>query len=278
MILNTHPHDRKAMVGAISELTGVAAVYKNVPTFAYEIGPMTVGRDGTISCDDPAAIARIQPMLIGRGWLDAPPEDQEPEAPAPEAPVRTELTMPLAGWTALQLTNLLRLLYSRQQLINRMLQSDMLRVDARFIDELGENPLTGYDDFKARMLRAIEDGSVCGIGFEEDRFRLHAPHTHGDTLRLIACSELLGGILKLARETKHVQLKHRYDPENEKYHANMWLMRMGFAGEKHRETRRVLMSHLNGFAAFRNAAAMQRHREKYSPPKDDAVIREDAHD
>lgn len=35
MILNTHPENRKAMVKAICELTGMNATYLFTPTYAY---------------------------------------------------------------------------------------------------------------------------------------------------------------------------------------------------------------------------------------------------
>ena len=54
MILNTHPENRKAMVKAICELTGMNAMYLFTPTYAYQVGPITVSRDGSIDCEDEA--------------------------------------------------------------------------------------------------------------------------------------------------------------------------------------------------------------------------------
>ena len=39
---------------------------------------------------------------------------------------------------------------------------------------------------------------------------------------------------------------------------------MGFAGTAHKELRHTLTAHLNGYAAFKSAAGMQAHREKYA--------------
>ena len=39
-------------------------------------------------------------------------------------------------------------------------------------------------------------------------------------------------------------------------------MRMGFGGADYKETRRILMGHLTGFAAFKSAADMKAHRER----------------
>ena len=53
MTLQTNPSNRKQMVSAISELTGTPAVYRFTPTYAYDIGCVTVNRDGTTDCNDP---------------------------------------------------------------------------------------------------------------------------------------------------------------------------------------------------------------------------------
>ena len=71
MILNTHPENRKEMVKAICELTGMNAMYLFTPTYAYQVGPITVSRDGSIVCEDEAMLSTIKPMLIERGWLEA---------------------------------------------------------------------------------------------------------------------------------------------------------------------------------------------------------------
>ena len=46
MFLNTHPENRKEMVKAICELTGMNAMYLFTPTYAYQVGPTTVSRNG----------------------------------------------------------------------------------------------------------------------------------------------------------------------------------------------------------------------------------------
>lgn len=294
MILNTHPDNRKKMVKAISELLGVEANYLYMPTYSFEIGQVTVNRDGTTTCEDPATLERIKPMLIENGWLEeaihAEPAAEATEEAADEAPSeedtleetvtpenseadavpveedihRMELTMPLRSWMDNQLTNLMKIFYVRQQLLNRMLQSDMLFIDERFIADLTENPMNGYHDFEVRMKQAIEDRQIRGIGFADGKFSLHTPFVREDPTRWAVHSELLGAILKSAETADRVSLKIHYDPENEKYMANSWLVRMGFAGPRHKELRRTLMKHLTGFAAFKSEAEMQAHKDKYA--------------
>ena len=68
--------------------------------------------------------------------------------------------------------------------------------------------------------------------------------------------------MKCAKTASRVSIKQQVNPENEKYYANSWLMRLDFGGTQYKELRRTLMSHLNGYAAFKSTADMQAHRER----------------
>ena len=275
MILNTHPENRKEMVKAICELTGMIATYLFTPTYAYQVGPITISRDGSIDCEDEAMIEAIKPMLIERGWLEAETQDEMPveiESPAdskemPEAVddisvEQMDITMPIPGWTVAQMTNLLRMLFSKQNLINRMLSCDMLSVEESFVKAISKNPPESTADLEARVQEAIEAGSIHGFRLSDEQVTLSTPFAQDEPTRWTAYADLLKGMLRVSETATRISLKRLDDPENEKYHANSWLMRMGLRGPQYKETRRILMSHLTGFAAFRSAADMQAHKER----------------
>ena len=269
MILNTHPENRKEMVKAICELTGMNAMYLFTPTYAYQVGPITVSRDGSIDCEDEAMIEVIKPMLIERGWLEA---EETPEAPddSKEMPETVEtinaeqvdITMPIPGWTVGQMTNLLRMLCSKQNLINRMLDCDMLSIEESFVKAISENPPESTVDLEARVQEAIEAGSIREFRLSDEQVTLSTPFAQDEPTRWIAYADLLKGMVRIAETATRISLKRLDDPENEKYHANSWLMRMGLRGSRYKETRLILMGHLTGFAAFRSAADMQAHKER----------------
>ena len=264
MILNTHPTDRKEMVRSISELTGLEASYLYMPTCAYQIGPVTVNRNGSISCEDATMVETIRPMLIERGWLDA--EQETEKAPADsEAPVsdrKMKLAMPLDGWTVNQIANLMRMLYSKQKLINRMLDDVLLFIDKSFFTMISWNPPVTSADFEAQVQSGVEAGYIEGLKIADGKVILSVPFAESGSIRWKAYSDLLRGILRTAAAAKRIYLKQNDDLENEKYHANSWLMRMGLGGIDFKGTRRVLMKHLHGYAAFRSAAEMEAHRER----------------
>ena len=275
MILNTHPENRKEMVKAICELTGMNATYLFTPTYAYQVGPITISRDSTIDCEDEAMLSTLKPMLIERGWLEAEAQSEMPveiESPVdskdmPET-VETisveqmDITMPIPGWTVTQMANLLRMLCSKQNLINRMLDCDMLSIEESFVIAISENPPENTTDLEARVQKAIEAGSICGFRFSDGQVTLSTPFAQDEPTRWTAYSDLLHGMLRIAETATRISLKRLDDPENEKYHANSWLMRMGLRGPQYKETRRILMGHLTGFAAFRSVTDMQVHKER----------------
>ena len=275
MILNTHPENRKEMVKAICELTGMNATYLFTPTYAYQVGPITISRDSTIDCEDEAMLSTIKPMLIERGWLEAEAQSEMPveiESPVdskdmPET-VETisveqmDITTPIPGWTVAQMSNLLRMLCSKQALINRMLGCDMLSIEESFVHAISENPSESTANLEARVQEAIEAGSICGFRFSDGQVTLSTPFAQDEPTRWTAYADLLKGMLRIAETATRISVKQLDDPENEKYHANSWLMRMGLRGSQYKETRRILMGHLTGFAAFRSVADMQAHKER----------------
>ena len=290
MILNTHPENRKEMVKAICELTGMNATYLFTPTYSYQVGPITISRDGSIDCKDEAMIEAIKPMLIERGWLEAETQDEMPveiESPADskEMPETVEtinaeqmdITMPIPGWTVAQMTNLLRMLFSKQNLINRMLSYDMLSVEESFVKAISENPPESTADLEARVQEAIKTGSIRGFRLSDEQVTLSTPFAQDEPTRWMAYADLLKGMLRIAKTATRISIKWLDDPENEKYHANSWLMRMGLRGPQYKETRRILMGHLTGFAAFRSVADMQVHKKRVARKRRE-VRQDEQHD
>ena len=218
-------------------------------------------------------IETVKPMLIEHGWLDAEVEpeaiaeapDDSIETPEDTEPIRVaqmDITMPIENWTVGQLTNLLRMIYSKQYLINRMLDYDMLYIEESFIATISENPPATAADFEERMLRAIEADCIRGFRIADGKATLSAPFVEDEPTRWTAYADLLKGILKTAETASRISIKRLDDSENEKYHANSWLMRMGFGGADYKETRRILMGHLTGFAAFKSVADMEAHKAR----------------
>ena len=264
MTLQTNPAERREMVQAISERLGSPAVYLRTPTYAYRIGGLTVERDGSIISDDDALLEALRPMLIERGWLtDAEASVTKTEPTEQDSEItQMELSFPVEDWTVPQLKNLLHTLYSNQHILRRMTQSDALYIDLQLVERLDEAQTP--DDLEARLADGLAAETLKGCRIRDGKFTFEATFDDRDPTRWQVYGTLLGAMLRHAKVAKRVFLKADADSENEKYHANSLLTRLGFGGPEHKELRRVLMGHLSGYAAFRNEAGMRAHREKYA--------------
>ena len=269
MTLQTNPAERREVVRAISERLGSPAVYLRMPTCAYRIGDLTVERDGSIASDDGALLDGLRPMLMEGGWLtdaadsevEAPAAETEPDGPDSE-PTGMELSFPVEDWTVSELNNLIRVLYGHQHILRRMMRSDALYIDRQLVERLKEAQTPA--DFEARLAEGLAAGTLKGCRLREGKLAFETAPDDRDPARLQAYVALLEAVLRHAKAARRVFLREDADPENEKYRANSLLTRLGFSGPEHKELRRVLMGHLSGYAAFKNEAGMQAHREKYA--------------
>ena len=271
----TQCDDRKAMVRRLSERLQTPAVYLYTPTYAFRIGEITVNRDASVSGEREALLPAAECLLENGYITELPAEltEDDSEVPAEEAPAEAEPTDSAAeaitmttiriyepDWTVQSMTNLMHMLYARQDLINRMLQMNCLRIDEVFIQALASEMMTSVGDFEALLHRAILDEHVTGVNIEHDAVLVELPWEK-DSIRWVFYSQIISACIKAAKTAKRV-LPRRLDSEADKYHANAWLARLGFGGPEHKELRSTLMSHLSGYAAFKTADRMQAHKDK----------------
>lgn len=268
--LNTHPDDRKDMVKAISEGTGLDAAYMGPPSFAYQIGGVTVNRDGTIDYEQDPSMDGVIPLLIERGWLDpgeydlVADEGAEPISKPDPGAEGVAIRLPLEGWTVQEAKNLLRLVCSKQYLIRRMTGNDDLYLSSAFTDAVCKRTSQeSIADIQADLEAGMGRGEVAGVSFADGTFMMAFPYDEQDPTRWEAIGELMHGMMRMAKAATRVSLDTRVTEENEKYYARSWLVRMGYGGAEHKELRATLLDHLKGYAAFKSEADMQAHRDKY---------------
>ena len=94
---------------------------------------------------DVSDVARVEEAINENVETDANGPSEAiaamPDISTTETPVEsTEIVMPLHDWTVQQLTNLLRVLYGRQYILNRMLQSEKLYIDEVVVDNISKYP------------------------------------------------------------------------------------------------------------------------------------------
>ena len=266
MTIITNTTDRKALAKAIAEELGTAPNYMGPPTFCYQIGSYTVDREGNISGEDFEA---LRDFLQRNGLLPedetAPAEEQaEPETETPDSGAidQVSISVPADDLTALQLKNLIFTLYTKQYLIGRMTGGDLLNIPDTLIAQLMENTPESMEDFKVLLYAAKEDG-LTGFDFEDGKVTLTYAVHQDEPERNMVYAMLTARIVKAAKEATRV-FPERQEPENEKYFARAWLMRIGYGGADSKAERYLLLKHLKGHSAFPNDEAAEKHKEKYA--------------
>ena len=266
MTIITNTTDRKALAKAIAEELGTAPNYMGPPTFCYQIGSYTVDREGNISGEDFEA---LRDFLQRNGLLPedetAPAEEQaEPETETPDSGAidQVSISVPADDLTALQLKNLIFTLYTKQYLIGRMTGGDLLNIPDTLIARLMENTPESMEDFKVLLYAAKEDG-LTGFDFEDGKVTLTYAVHQDEPERNMVYAMLTARIVKAAKEATRV-FPERQEPENEKYFARAWLMRIGYGGADSKAECYLLLKHLKGHSAFPNDEAAEKHKEKYA--------------
>ncbi|SCI05194.1 Uncharacterised protein [uncultured Clostridium sp.] len=123
MTIDYKAENRKAMVQAISEFTGVKAKYLGMPSAAYQIDYFTVTKEGNLEFDDRAdseEIGNLIEHLAGQGFLAETKQEET------EEPTGLTVSMPL---DKVAVGNLTRLLDAKDSLIRKALGITDTRIE-----------------------------------------------------------------------------------------------------------------------------------------------------
>lgn len=212
---------RKELVKAVSTILQTKAVYKRMPTCAYEIGDITIDKEGTLICEDDAKAERIARDLIADGFTaaddttEAQADDAEP-AEETEGPESLAISMPKDGFTDDAIANLKHLVESKATLIKKALGAENLTITVED-DKISFPWFTGYP----------------------------APD------EISAYAKFIGRLCVMAKTQKRVTAKDKA-VDNDKYAFRCFLLRLGFIGDEYKADRKILLSKLSGSSAFKS--------------------------
>ena len=266
MTIETRTDDRKAMAKALAAELGTEAKYLGMPSCAYQVGPYTIRRDGSIEGEDFEA---IRSFLASGGYI----EEGLPANPDPE-PVQEDpdadgsitsmcVTIPLKDYSTQGLVNLLRTLYARQNLLNAMILRGLIHIDQELIDRLADEKPETPGQIQEILRDEIQAGMITGVDLEDGRLKIAFPYDENNPTVWTTYSNVIIAVADRARNAKSANTVLITPAESEmKYFCRSWLMQLGFGGADRKEDRRILLDHLTGFAAFRTADKMEAHKAK----------------
>jgi hypothetical protein len=217
---NVTGKERKALVAAIAAITGDKAVYKFMPTCAYEIGDITVDKEGGVTCDDDAKLERIIHNLIADGFtaeLDEEIESADEEPTAEEDTEGTGLTVSLPLEKA-AVGNLTNLLTAKESLIKKALGTRDLGIE-------------------------VTEDTVSFPWFSE----MPEPEA------VKAYTHFIAALCKMSKDAKRISATEK-EVDNEKYAFRCFLLRLGFIGTEYKAERKILLQNLSGNSSWKNGA------------------------
>lgn len=266
MTVTTNTTDRKALAKALADKLGTTAKYMGPPTFGYQVGDYIVDRDGNIEGEDFEALRDFLQSIGCFPEEETEPagEQTEPETETPDSGTQDQvsISVPADDLTPTQMKNLIFTLFTKQYLIGKMTGGDLLNIPDNLIARLMENTPETMEDFKALLDAAKEDG-LTGFEFAEGKVTLTYAAHQDEPERNMLYAMLTARILKAAKEATRV-FPERQEPENEKYFARAWLLRIGYNGADSKAERNLLLKHLKGHSAFPNDEAAEKHKTKYA--------------
>ena len=172
-----------------------------------------------------------------------------------------DILVDIPDWTVPQLTNLIRLMCTRQHIIRKMLQSSMLHIDRDVVEHIPQNPPACPADLEAAVHNATAEGHLQNFTIADSKAVLTISFSQRDESKLPSYVTFFKALLAHAKQSSRVQLAVD-DPVNEKYAARNLLLRIGMGGPEHKADRAALTGHLGGCTAFLNDDAMQAHRAR----------------
>ena len=263
MTVTTNTTDRKALAKALADKLGTTAKYMGPPTFGYQV---VVDRDGNIEGEDFEALRDFLQSIGCFPEEETEPagEQTEPETETPDSGTQDQvsISVPADDLTPTQMKNLIFTLFTKQYLIGKMTGGDLLNIPDNLIARLMENTPENMEDFKALLDAAKEDG-LTGFEFADGKITLTYAAHQDEPERNMLYAMLTARILKAAKEATRV-FPERQEPENEKYFARAWLLRIGYNGADSKAERNLLLKHLKGHSAFPNDEAAEKHKTKYA--------------
>lgn len=217
---NVTGNERKALVAAIAELTGEKAIYKFMPTCAYEIGDITVDKEGGVTCEDSEKLERIIHSLIADGFTAETDEeiestDEEPTTEDTDEATGLTVSLPL---DKVAVGNLTSLLTAKESLIKKALGTRDLGI------EVTEDKVT---------------------------FPWFTEMPEPDTVK--AYTHFIAALCKMSKDLKRVNATER-EVDNEKYAFRCFLLRLGFIGNEYKAERKILLKNLSGNSSWKNGA------------------------
>lgn len=211
--INAQGSERKRLVQCISQWLGCEPNYLGAPTFSYQVDYFTIEKNGSLTFDDGADSEVIERLLqhIYDEGFDIDQSHTEDE----EEPTQVCVSLPRSQFTDSGLENLKAILTAKGRLIQKALGVRSLPIE-------------------------VTEEKVSFPWFSE------APTPE----ELSSYEMFICKLCEMAGNQKRITAREK-TVDNEKYAFRCFLLRLGFIGAEHKQTRKILLRNLTGSSAFK---------------------------
>ena len=211
--INAQGSERKRLVQCISQWLGCEPNYLGAPTFSYQVDYFTIEKNGSLTFEDGADSEVIERLLqhIYDEGFDIDQSHTEDE----EEPTQVCVSLPRSQFTDSGLENLKAILTAKGRLIQKALGVRSLPIE-------------------------VTEEKVSFPWFSE------APTPE----ELSSYEMFICKLCEMAGNQKRITAREK-TVDNEKYAFRCFLLRLGFIGAEHKQTRKILLRNLTGSSAFK---------------------------
>ena len=255
---------RKELVKAISEITGERAVYKFMPTSAFEIGFFTVTREGKLEFPDRSDTEIVEQVLEGlseRGYTvissyydngkSAIETDNEPTAETATQPDTAAVT---ETEKVSEETEIMAQCETQGNTVPTVESNGIDRfsisMSRDFFDERTLNKLDRTIENKGELFKMAFKTDDLSYKVTDDRVIFDWFPFSGESGEGLAYSSFIDLLTKSLKEQKRVNAS-KAQTENPKFAMRVYLIKLGMVGDEYKQTRKILLRNLEGSSAFR---------------------------
>lgn len=239
---NVTGSERKRLADYIAGFLGCEKKYLGVPSCAYQVGYITVSKDGAITFDDRADSEEIETLL----------EELETEgfhAEGSENSGLTEVQPPVTAPAAEDET--------AEELsadANSGAQGENVGLTVEIpLDKVKVGNLTSLLDAKGSLIKKALGIPATPIEITEStvKFPWFSELPEPDAVQ--AYTHFIAALCAISVTQKRITAKEK-SVDNEKYAFRCFLLRLGFIGAEYKAERKILLQNLTGSSAFKSGA------------------------
>ena len=245
---------RKELAIIIAEDTGTSAKYTGVPKCAYQIGALTLDRNGVL--EFPEGTAKEKGVEIFEklkkdgytGIMIYEAGDVQEKVSASECqnePVSEEND-----------TDGKVIEDGVENATEAKFESDedsniIITIPAHFYGTHTLDNLDALIEGKGNLMRRALQAETLDYILDRGNDKISFPWFHSENLEDAKYyGDFIIKLLAFAKKARRVTVKAK-EHENEKYAFRCFLLRLGFIGPEHKMTRKILMQYLEGSSAFK---------------------------